>query len=161
MDRQLEEFRREVRRVRKEQTGRGYPAAMRSFAVRYAAQRLAQSVPMTQVVEELGVSEPTLREWRKDAPAELLPVVVQPNPAEATDDLESTATPADAAVRPRATEPGPHNEPLARPRADEAVPPAAAGPPRLGASLTLVSPRGWRLAGLDLEVATALLKELG
>jgi transposase len=131
VERELEQFRQEVQRLR---AGRAkgsapFPEALRAFAVRYLKQEQEKGETLKAVVERLGVSEPTLQAWRRgqtpgskktwsgeERAAPLLPVVV-PTPREAR--------------------------------------PAPAAP-----TLAVVSPRGWRVEGLGMDETVELLRRL-
>ena len=93
MEKELEQFRQEVERLREGRRGGSgpFPEPLRAFAVRYLAYALEKGDTVKAVVERLGVSEPTLQAWRRGQTpggkksqssepraAPLLPVVVQP-----------------------------------------------------------------------------------
>ncbi|ATB34552.1 transposase [Melittangium boletus] len=130
MEKELEQFRQEVQRLRAGRAkGSGpFPEPMRAFAVRYLAQALEKGETLKSVVERLGVSEPTLQAWRRGQTpgskargseprlAGLVPVVVN----------------------------------------EEKVP----ARPREGTTLAVVSPRGWRVEGLGVEEAVEVLRRV-
>jgi transposase-like protein len=133
MEKELEQFRQEVERLRegRKRGGMPYPEAMRAFAVRYVSQSLEAGGSLAQAATALGVSEPTLQAWRKGKPAAhrrakagtegqaLVPVVVS--------EAKKSGRP---------------------------VEPQAGG-------LTVVAPGGFRVEGLSVEAAAALLRKLG
>jgi hypothetical protein len=133
MEKELEQFRQEVERLRagRQKGSLPYPEALRAFAVRYVAHELEAGGTFEAAATALGVSKPTLQAWRTGKPAAhrrakegtqlqgLVPVVVS---------------------EPR--KPG-------RPAV------AQAGP------LTVVAPGGFRVEGLSLEAAAQLLRRLG
>jgi DNA-binding transcriptional regulator YdaS (Cro superfamily) len=133
MEKELEQFRQEVERLRagRQRGSLPYPETLRAFAVRYVAHALETGGTFAGAAKALGVSEPTLQAWRKgqpvahrraNAPAEkpaLVPVVV----------------------------PGPKKRAAA---VERAVP----------GGLVLVSPGGWRVEGLSAEAAAELLGRL-
>ncbi|MFP2929292.1 hypothetical protein ACLESO_29640 [Pyxidicoccus sp. 3LG] len=130
MEKELEQFRQEVARLRagRQRGSLPYPEALREFAVRYVAHALETGGTFAVAAKALGVSEPTLQAWRKGQPAahrraqgpaqrpSLVPVVV----------AEPKKTGASAAR----VAPG---------------------------GLVLVSPGGWRVEGLSAEAAAELL----
>ena len=134
MEKELEQFRQEVERLRagRQRGSLPYPEALRAFAVRYLAHALETGGTLAGAAKALGVSEPTLQAWRKGRPAAhrrahgpvdrpaLVPVVV----------------------------PGPKKT---------AVPAARAAP----GGLVLVSPGGWRVEGLSAQGVAELLGRLG
>lgn len=134
MEKELEQFRQEVERLRagRQRGSLPYPEALRAFAVRYVSHALESGGTFAAAAKALGVSEPTLQAWRKGQPAAhrraqgpgerpaLVPVVV----------------------------PGPKKTQASATRA------APAG-------LVLVSPGGWRVEGLSAEAAAELLGRLG
>lgn len=67
MEKELEQFRQEVQRLRAgRRAGSGpFPEAMKSFAVRYLAEAQRAGRTMKEVAKELRVSEPTLQAWRR------------------------------------------------------------------------------------------------
>jgi len=97
MEKELEQFQQEAQRLKQGRKGGAlpFPEALRAFAVRYAEQRLEAGGTVVEAAAKLGVSAPTLYEWRKGRPAgstkrkkgtersaELLPVRVGERPAE-------------------------------------------------------------------------------
>lgn len=138
MEKELEQFRQEVERLRagRQRGSLPYPEVLRAFAVRYLAHALETGGTFAGAAKALGVSEPTLQAWRKGKPAahrrdksgaqgqELVPVVVS-----------------------EAKKPG--RPAMGQPAA------AQAGP------LTVVAPGGFRVEGLSLEAAAQLLRKLG
>ncbi|WP_229908328.1 transposase, partial [Comamonas sp. JC664] len=68
-----------------------FPEALRAFAVRYSEHTVAAGGTVTDAAQKLGVSGPTLYEWRKGRPrpkpieksAALVPVRVSQRPAAA------------------------------------------------------------------------------
>jgi len=97
MERELEQFRQEAQRLKagRRSGSLPFPEALRAFAVRYAEHTLAAGGTVTDAAQRLGVSGPTLYEWRKGPPsghrrpkpaetsAALVPVRVSQRPAEA------------------------------------------------------------------------------
>ena len=67
MEKELEQFRQEVERLREGRRGGSgpFPEPLRAFAVRYLAYALEKGDTVKAVVERLGVSEPTLQAWRR------------------------------------------------------------------------------------------------
>lgn len=96
MEKELEQFRQEVERLREGRRGGSgpFPEPLRAFAVRYLAYALEKGETVKAVVERLGVSEPTLQAWRRgqtpgskarrseQKAAPLVPVVVHPRKEE-------------------------------------------------------------------------------
>jgi transposase-like protein len=138
MEKELEQFRQEVERLRagRQKGSLPYPEVLRAFAVRYVAHALEAGGTFEAAATALGVSKPTLQAWRKGKPAAhrrakagaqgqaLVPVVVA--------EQKKPGRPAVAQV---------------------AV--AQAG------LLTVVAPGGFRVEGLSLEAAAQLLRRLG
>jgi transposase-like protein len=130
MEKELEQFRQEVERLRAGRRGGSgpFPEPLRAFAVRYLGYALEKGDTVKAVVERLGVSEPTLQAWRRGQTpgskarrseqkvAPLVPVVVQSRKEET--------------------------------------------PPRAAATFAVVSPQGFRVEGLGLEEAAQLLRRL-
>jgi len=98
MEKELEQFQQEAQRLKEGRKGGAlpFPEALRAFAVRYAEQTLEAGGTVVEAAAKLGVSAPTLYEWRKGRPAGsakrkkrtessgvLLPVRVGERPAEA------------------------------------------------------------------------------
>jgi transposase len=99
MVKELEQFQQEAKRLKQGRKGGAlpFPEALRAFAVRYAEQTMeAGGTVVEAAAARLGVSAPTLYEWRKGRPAGstkrkkrtersgvLLPVRVGERPAEA------------------------------------------------------------------------------
>ncbi len=138
MEKELEQFRQEVERLRagRQRGSLPYPEALRAFAVRYLAQALETGATFAGAAKALGVSEPTLQAWRKGKPA-----------AHRRDKSGAQGPGLVPVVVGEAKKPG-------RPTMG---PPAAAqaGP------LTVVAPGGFRVEGLSLEAAAQLLRKLG
>jgi len=67
MEKEVEQFRQEAQRLRGGRKGGAlpFPEALRAFAVRYAQHTLEAGGTVVQAAERLGVSAPTLYEWRK------------------------------------------------------------------------------------------------
>lgn len=67
LGRELEQFRQEAQRLKagRRSGSLPFPEALRAFAVRYAEHTVAASGSMTDAAKKLGVSGPTLYEWRK------------------------------------------------------------------------------------------------
>ena len=67
MEKELEQFRQEVERLRAGRKGGSgpFPEPLRAFAVRYLAYAQQKGETVKAVVERLGVSEPTLQAWRR------------------------------------------------------------------------------------------------
>jgi len=67
MEKELEQFRQEVERLREGRRGGSgpFPEPLRAFAVRYLAYALEKGDTVKAVVKRLGVSEPTLQAWRR------------------------------------------------------------------------------------------------
>ena len=97
MEKELEQFQQEAQRLRAGRNGGAlpFPEALRAFAVRYAEYTLEAGGTVVEAAAKLGVSAPTLYEWRKGrtagssrrkAPQKsevLVPVRVRERPAEA------------------------------------------------------------------------------
>lgn len=67
MEKELEQFRQEAQRLRAGRQGGSlpFPETLRAFAVRYAQHTLEAGGTVVEAAEKLGVSAPTLYEWRK------------------------------------------------------------------------------------------------
>jgi transposase-like protein len=67
MEKELEQFQQEVQRLKAGRRGGSlpFPEALRAFAVRYAEQTLEGGGTVVEAAAKLGVSAPTLYEWRK------------------------------------------------------------------------------------------------
>jgi transposase len=67
MEKELEQFQQEVQRLKAGRRGGSlpFPAALRAFAVRYLEQMQAAGGSVVEAAAKLGVSAPTLYEWRK------------------------------------------------------------------------------------------------
>ena len=97
LEKELEQFRQEAQRLKagRRSGSLPFPEALRAFAVRYAEHTVAEGGTVTDAAQKLGVSGPTLYEWRKGRPAghrrpkpaeqgaALVPVRVSQQPAEA------------------------------------------------------------------------------
>jgi hypothetical protein len=138
MEKELEQFRQEVERLRagRQKGSLPYPEALRAFAVRYAAHVQEAGGTFEAAATALGVSKPTLQAWRKGKPA--------------------AHRRAKAGTEPQALVPVVVAEPKKPgwPTAAQAVG-VQAGP------LTVVAPGGFRVEGLSLEAAAQLLRRLG
>jgi transposase-like protein len=64
---ELEKFRQEAQRLKagRRSGSLPFPEALRAFAVRYAEHTVAAGGTVTDAAQKLGVSGPTLYEWRK------------------------------------------------------------------------------------------------
>jgi transposase len=64
---ELEKFRQEAQRLKagRRSGSLPFPEALRAFAVRYAEHTVAAGGTVTDAAQQLGVSGPTLYEWRK------------------------------------------------------------------------------------------------
>lgn len=71
MENELEQFRQEAQRLKagRRSGSLPFPEALRAFAVRYAEHTLAEGGTVVEAARKLGVSGPTLYEWRKGRPA--------------------------------------------------------------------------------------------
>jgi len=133
MEKELEQFRQEVERLRagRQRGSLPYPDALRAFAVRYLGHALEMGGTLAGTAKALGVSEPTLQAWRKGQPA----------------------------AHRRAQAPGerPALVPVVvtTPKKPERRAAVQAG------RLTVVAPGGFRVEGLSLETAAQLLRRLG
>ncbi len=80
LEKELEQFRQEAQRLKagRRSGSLPFPEALRAFAVRYAEHLVAAGGTVTDAAQQLGVSGPTLYEWRKGRPAGHR----RPNPAE-------------------------------------------------------------------------------
>ncbi|WP_224372293.1 IS66 family transposase [Hyalangium versicolor] len=67
MEKELEQFRQEAQRLKAGRQGGSlpFPETLRDFAVRYAEHLLQNGGTVVQAAQRLGVSSPTLYEWRK------------------------------------------------------------------------------------------------
>ncbi|SEU39003.1 transposase [Stigmatella erecta] len=97
LEKELEQFRQEAQRLKagRRSGSLPFPEALRAFAVRYAEHTVAAGGTVTDAAQKLGVSGPTLYEWRKGRPAghrrakpaeksaALVPVRVSQRPTEA------------------------------------------------------------------------------
>lgn len=97
LEKELEQFRQEAQRLKagRRSGSLPFPEALRGFAVRYAEHTLAAGGTVVEAAQKLGVSGPTLYEWRKGRPAGhrrpkpteksagLVPVRVSEHPARA------------------------------------------------------------------------------
>ena len=133
MEKELEQFRQEVERLRagRQRGSLPYPEMLRAFAVRYVAHTLERGGTFAGAAQALGVSEPTLQAWRKGQPAA--------HRRTQTSTQKQTLVPV---VVSGPKKPG-------RP---------AGGP---SGTLSVVAPSGFRVEGLSLETAAQLLRRLG
>ncbi|WP_164000034.1 transposase [Pyxidicoccus caerfyrddinensis] len=71
LEKELEQFRQEAQRLKagRRSGSLPFPEALRAFAVRYAEHLVAAGGTVTDAAQKLGVSGPTLYEWRKGRPA--------------------------------------------------------------------------------------------
>ncbi|MDY7228264.1 transposase [Hyalangium rubrum] len=71
LEKELEQFRQEAQRLKagRRSGSLPFPEALRVFAVRYAEHTVAAGGTVTDAAQKLGVSGPTLYEWRKGRPA--------------------------------------------------------------------------------------------
>lgn len=131
MEKELEQFRQEVQRLRAGRTkgSAPFPEPLRAFAVRYLAQAQEKGATFKSVVERLGVSEPTLQAWRRG----------QTPGSKKAQRSEERATPLVPVV---------------------VQPPKWHAPQLVATPLVVVSPQGWRVEGLGLEEAEQLLRRL-
>jgi transposase len=131
VEKELEQFRQEVERLRAGRKGGSgpFPEPLRAFAVRYLAYAQEKGDTVKAVVERLGVSEPTLQAWRRG----------QTPGSKKTRSSEPRATP----LRPVVVHP-----------------PKVHAPPPVATTFAVVSPQGWRVEGLSLEEAAQLLRRL-
>jgi transposase-like protein len=67
MEKELEQFLQEAQRLKAGRQGGSlpFPQALRAFAVRYATHTLEAGETVVEAAQRLGVSAPTLYEWRK------------------------------------------------------------------------------------------------
>ena len=94
LEKELEQFRQEAQRLKagRRSGSLPFPEALRAFAVRYAEHTVASGGTVTDAGKKLGVSGPTLYEWRKgrsrpepvEKSAALVPVRVSARPAAAS-----------------------------------------------------------------------------
>jgi transposase len=138
MEKELEQFRQEVERLRagRQKGSLPYPEMLRAFAVRYVAHALEAGGTFEAAATALGVSKPTLQAWRKGKPA--------------------------AHRRAKAGAEGQGLVPVmvAEPKKPGRPAVAQAAVAQAGA-LTVVAPGGFRVEGLSLEAAAQLLRRLG
>ena len=106
-----------------------YSDEQRAFATAYVQAGLAQGRSLTASAEALGVSEPTLRLWRRQAAAAAGPSTLQAAAAGPSTSLRRVVV-------------SPTIEPARSSR------------------LTLITPGGYRVRGLDVASAAALLRVL-
>lgn len=99
LEKELEQFCQEAQRLKagRRSGSLPFPEALRAFAVRYAEHTVAAGGTVTDAAQKLGVSGPTLYEWRKGRPsghrrpkpaeksAALVPVRISARPAAAAD----------------------------------------------------------------------------
>lgn len=93
LEKELEQFRQEAQRLKagRRSGSLPFPEALRAFAVRYAEHTVAAGGTVTDAGKKLGVSGPTLYEWRKgrsrpkpvETSSALVPVRVSARPAAA------------------------------------------------------------------------------
>ena len=71
LEKEMEQFRQEAQRLKagRRSGSLPFPEALRAFAVRYAEHTVAKGGTVTDAAQKLGVSGPTLYEWRKGRPA--------------------------------------------------------------------------------------------
>ena len=133
MEKELEQFRQEVERLRagRQRGSLPYPEVLRAFAVRYVGHALETGGTFAGAAKALGVSEPTLQAWRKGKPAAH-----------------------------RRAPSGGQEQALVPVRVSE---PTHAGRSAItqAGTLTVVAPGGFRVEGLSLEAAAQLLRKLG
>jgi transposase len=132
MEKELEQFRQEVERLRagRQRGSLPYPETLRVFAVRYLSHAQETGGTLAGAAKALGVSEPTLQAWRKGQPAA----------------HRRANGPADRPALVPVVVPGPKK--------------TAAAAARAAPGLVLVSPGGWRVEGLSAEAAAELLGRL-
>ena len=67
MEKELEQFQQEAQRLKSGRKGGAlpFPEALRAFAVRYAEHTVEGGGTVVEAAAKLGVSAPTLYEWRK------------------------------------------------------------------------------------------------
>src|SRR5262245_38559602 len=134
MDEEAERFRQETSAVRARGAAGRYSEALQKQAVSYAVRRQAEGATFDQVVAALGVSDPTLRRW------------MATNKAAARQPKRSS--PAARAAKPK----------LIPVRVGASSAESASRPS--GPGLTVVAPGGYRVEGLDVAQAVALLRGL-
>ena len=97
MEKELEQFQQEAQRLKQGRKGGAlpFPEALRAFAVCYAEHTVVAGGTVVEAAAKLGVSAPTLYEWRKGRTADssrrkptekrgvMVPVRVGERPAEA------------------------------------------------------------------------------
>ena len=71
LEKELEQFRQEAQRLKagRRSGSLPFPETLRAFVVRYAEHTVAAGGTVTDAAKKLGVSGPTLYEWRKGRPA--------------------------------------------------------------------------------------------
>jgi transposase-like protein len=138
MEKELEQFRQEVERLRagRQKGSLPYPEVLRAFAVRYVAHVLEEGGTFEAAATGLGVSKPTLQAWRKGKPA------------------------AHRRVRAGGEQPTLVPVLVAEPKKPGRPAGAQAAAAQAG-RLTVVAPGGFRVEGLSLEAAAQLLRKLG
>lgn len=134
MDEEAEKFRQETAAVRARGAAGRFSDAMREQAVSYAMRRQAEGATFDQVVAALGVSDPTLRRWM--ATSKAMATARRSKRAAA-----AARTPKLVPVQVRAG------------ATEVANRPSTPG-------LTVVAPGGYRVEGLDVAQAVALLRGL-
>ena len=115
----------------------GYPASVRAEVVPLLRRLRTQGLSTSRIARDLGIHGSTVRDWIESAGCEgatFVPVVVGPPEA-------ATGAPS-------------------VPRPEVALTSAVVLPPAVPPRLVLVSPGGFRLEGLDLDSALALLTRL-
>lgn len=128
----VERFRRDSQRRRagRKRGATPYSAQQRAFAVSFAQSERAKGRSVAQASAALGVSEPALREWLRQS-------------------ASTSGQKADSASAPSLVQSGLVRSVVVKPSG-----------PTEGGTLTLITPSGYRLNGLDFASAAALLRAL-
>lgn len=137
----LPELQTQIRQARAASARADYPPALRRRAMAWARDRARQGWSHGRIAAELGLPDSTLSRWKGEKEKETgrPPGKADPSAVLATRALEpATFRPVEVVVAPAATVGEP---PLAR--------------------LTLHTPAGYRVEGLDLDGLIALLGRLG
>jgi hypothetical protein len=129
----VEQFRAEVvrRRGARRRGAPPYTAEQKRFAITYARAGQREGRSITTSAKTLGLGEPTLRDWMASEAPSATPPSTVPAPSSA---LRSV---------------------VLKPEPVRAQAPAAV------MGLTVITPAGYRVRGLDIASAAALLKVLG
>ncbi len=138
MDKQIAELRSAVSALGAKKPGRRIPSSVRALAVAYATRGRARGETWKAMARQVGLSSESLRRWTEAAAAPTGATVVVP-------------------VRVRGASGSPEAASTGALTKSSSVAPRVAV---AGRALVLVSPRGFRLEGLELREAHLLLEAL-